>query len=697
MSFLSPFFLIAMTAIGLPLLIHLLNLKRPKRIQFSTLTFFEELQKTTIRKIRIKKYLLLLFRLLAIACLAVVLARPFLPPGITSIGDVNAPTIYGILVDNSISMTRIGQNGPLIEQTKEVLKTIELSSKENDRFILQTTNGEELYATVLGHGQFLRRVDELQVQSSGNYTAQRVNDLLEVLRDAPYENKRFFLISDGQRGQLSELAEQEYENDLISRTLINLDDTSVQNTAITGLETSTNMIGPGLPVSLSVTVENMGDVPIANQFLSLEFMGSLVGQYSLSMEAGSSRTFAFEVTPSGAGSSTGKVVIEGDEFTLDNEYFFTVQVPDQRRILWVKEESFQVELASYTRVVLDASGDNDAQISYTESDPEILSTVSISEYDAIILDGLREIPEYAFDNLQEYVQSGGGVLFFPSEQGELRNYNAFFQEFNAGSFEGISGEYSSFNTIASGNEIQEDHPIFSGLFEKEEGEDLRVTDPDIYYYFRFSPSSSPGGIDIISLRSGDPLFREKRFGYGRLIISSIGNAPGWSNFTVNPLYAPFYYRTLLYASSSSEGGFSEHVLGEAFEWVGDIDAEEGVITVQGEQVIPDARVSPAGVALSYPAKSWNPGWVNVSDQNKEYAVAVNLERSESEFDEIEMSRLEPEFLVVSAEGADSSSLESKIRESGFGKEIWTWFMISGLLFLVIESLISIFYKAETIS
>ncbi len=697
MSFLSPFFLIAVTAIGLPLLIHLLNLKRPKRIKFSTLAFFEELQKTTIRKIRIKKYLLLLFRLLAIACLALVLARPFLPPGITSVGDANAPTIYGILVDNSISMARIGQQGPLIEQAKEVLKTIEQSSKENDRFILQSTNGEELYATIIGHGQFLRRVDELEIQSSGNYTDTRVNDLLEVMRNAPYENKRFFLITDGQRSQLTSLGEQELESDLISKVVINLDDVAVQNTVIKSLETSTNMIGPGLPVSLTVTVENISDVPVANQFLSLEFTGSLVGQYSLSMDARSSSTFAFQVTPPAAGSSIGKVVIEGDEFTLDNEYYFTLQVPDQRKILWVKEEDYQVELASYTEVVLEASGDNDAQISYQESDPEILGTVSISEFDAIILDGLKEIPEYSFGNLQEYVESGGGLLFFPSEQGNLRNYNTFFQEFNAGRFEGISGEYSSFNAIASGNTIQEDHPIFSGLFDKDEDEDLRVTDPDIYYYYRFAPSSSPGGIDIISLRNGDPVYREKRFGYGRVIISSIGNAPGWSNFTVKPLYAPFYYRTLLYASSSNEGGFSEHILGNSFEWVGDIEASEGTLEVQGEEVIPDARVSPAGVALSYPAKNWNPGWINISDQEKEYSVAVNLERSESEFSKIEASQLSANFTVVSAEGADTGSLENRIRESGFGKEIWSWFMVAGLLFLVIESLISIFYKAETIS
>mgnify|MGYP003114132268 FL=1 len=119
MSFLNPIFLFALMAVGLPLLIHLLNLKRPQKVAFSTLAFFQELKNTTIRRIRIKRYLLLLLRLLAIACLAFVLARPFLPPALSSGGNSQAPALNAILLDNSISMSRIGKQGPLFEYAWE--------------------------------------------------------------------------------------------------------------------------------------------------------------------------------------------------------------------------------------------------------------------------------------------------------------------------------------------------------------------------------------------------------------------------------------------------------------------------------------------------------------------------------------------------------------------------------------------------
>ena len=689
--------MIAITAVGLPLIIHLLNLRRPQRVKFSTLAFFKELQKTTIRKIRIKRYLLLLLRLLAIACLALVLARPFLPPGLGNSSNSQAPSLNAILIDNSISMSRIGEKGPLLEQAKEIVKSIESSSKENDRFIIQVTNGEAQYLTIVGHSQLLRKMDELEVIPSGNYTEQRIGGLFELLKDAPYENKRLFVIGDGQVSQYSDVDYSEKTKDGISLTYINLGEVEVQNTIITELQSSTNMIGKGLPLNLTATVQNKGNVPIANQFVSLEFENRLVGQYSLSLDANASKTFSFEVVPSKVGSSKGKIIVEGDDFSIDNEFYFTIEVPETRKILWVRDEDTNSALDSYTAIVLEASGNNDSQLTYDKTGIETLGTTEIANYDAIILDGLKTIPEFAFANLLDFIQNGKGLVFFPSENGDVRNYNSFLRQFNVGSFEGVVGEYSSFKSIAKGENLQDDHPIFTGLFEREEAEDLRVANPDIYYYYKIQPSTSPGGFNILSLNNGDPLIREKRFGDGRLIISSIGNDPGWSNFALKPLYAPFYYRTLLYTASSDEGGFSNHELGMIFDWSGNVDVEKTVIEVGDETVIPEARLTSVGARIDYPAESWEPGWVTVTDGNSNYLVAINLERNESVFVQLTEDTAMNGFAFVDASTLGGESLENEIKASGFGKEIWNWFMLAGLLFLVVESLVSIFYKAETIT
>lgn len=697
MSFLSPLFLFAVAAVGLPLIIHLLNLKKPQKVAFSTLAFFKELQKTTIRKIRIKRYLLLFVRLLAIACLALVLARPFLPPGLGG-GDNKSAALNVVLLDNSVSMGRIGEKGPLIEQGKQIIAELEASAKDIDRFIFQTTNGEEQFASVIGHSQLLRRLEQAEISNGGNYLEQRLESLVSVLNDSPYENKRLFIISDGQLSQLSGISEIENVPRTITTTLFNLGEVSVQNTVIKSLETSSDMIGVGLPVVLSVNVQNQSEIPISNQFITLEFEGSIVGQYSISLSANAAQTFNFEVIPTTIGTATGKISLEGDEFVSDNTKYFSIQVPESREVLWVTSADQAIQDFSYTQLVLDASNQSDAQLNYQKIEIGEFESANIEAFEAIIFDGVRSIPEFVFERLQNFVQNGGGIVLFPSEQSDILSYNNFFELYNAGEFVGVVGDYASFNSIASGNQIQIDHPIFTELFDSEENEQIRVTNPEIFYFYRFQPSTSPGGFNVITLNTGDPLVREKRFGDGRIMISAIGNDPGWSNFGVKPLFAPFYYRSLLYIASSAEGGLIEHILGDEFKWSGNISSDNLVLINGDDEIVPEVRNSSLGLELTYSALNWEPGFVSIQNDEEKYQVAVNIDISESEFVNIDDRLLSQSALRVrtinTAEIPDQA-LTNEIIASGFGREIWQWFMWAGLFFLVLESLISTFYKTET--
>jgi hypothetical protein len=700
MSFLNPIFLLALIAVGLPLLIHLLNIRRPQKVAFSTLAFFRELKNTTIRRIRIKKYLLLLLRLAAIACFAMVLARPFLPPGLSGGSNAQAPTLNAILLDNSISMSRIGTQGPLFDYGKDIIRKIDESAKDEDRYMLQLTNGEGEYNSILSRANMQNILESVDIKPAGNFMGDRLQELIESVREAPYQNKNIFIVTDGQVSQLDQLQDQELDD--ISLTVIDVGDVEVQNTVVTDISTSTNMIGANIPFILNVELANRSDVNAVNQFVTAEFEGQNAGQYSVALEPNERKIFTFEVTPSETGSAKGKIEIEGDEFQPDNEFYFTVQVPETRNILWINESNSDPDLISYTGTVLRVAGENDAQLSYREVDPGFLETADLSEFNAVILDGLENIPEYSFQLLQDYVQNGGGVMFFPSENGDISNYNSLFSQFNAGRFGGMQGDYASFSAVATADELLEDHPAFTGLFEREQNEQLRFTSPDIYYYLKLLKPGSGTGFDLMTMNNGDVLVYEKRFGEGSLTLAAIGNDPGWSNFPVKPLFAPFYYRLLLYSASSDQGGFVNHQLGDSFTWRGNIDGENAVIEVGEDVIKPSVDVVPSGMRLSYPAQEWVPGWITITDRDRTYVVSANLSSEESDFTSVDQNMLgnlleEADPIWVSAGDLGEDELQNEIQASGFGREIWSWFMLAGLLFLVTESLVSMWYKAETIS
>ncbi|MFA5668195.1 MAG: BatA domain-containing protein [Balneolaceae bacterium] len=702
MSFLNPLFLMALFAVLLPLVIHLLNLKKPKRIQFSTLAFFKELQKSTIRKIKIKRYLLLLLRLLAVACLAIVLARPFLPPIFGFGGNSKQPAIIALLVDNSISMARVGAKGPLIEQVKTIVDDIVSASGGEDRFLLQVTNGAEFTTSVLSKSQVASRLEQLDVNASGNYATPRLLQLTQAVNESQFQNKKIFIISDGQIQTDEALGAAVKEiPETISTTFVKLENVAVQNTYIENVSSPTSMVGKGTPYQLQAQVTNGGNVLAANQFLSLQVEGTTLGQYPIELTPGETQSFSFTLIPEKTGSLNGELIIEGDDFTHDNNYFFSIEVPDKRQILLVREDASAMQSFSFTQLVLDAPEQADAQLQYKRIDAAELANTQLNEYDAIILEGINRIPEYAFDRIQEFVQSGKGVMLFPSQNADINNYNEFLSLFNAGKIGGIVGDYGSTKMVATGDEILQDHPIFTGLFEQGDDEQLLFATPDIYYYYKLEAPSVGSGLNLITLNSKDPLVREKQFGQGKIIISAIGNGPDWSNFPVKALYAPFYYRSILYAASSQSGGFVAHTLGNKFVWEGDLNASSTKITANAQEITVVPQNLGGRIKIEYPAQEWESGWVEVSDGEKSYSIAANLPSNESNFldqgslDTLLASTANANF--VDASTMDAQQLSESIKSSGFGKEVWLWFMLAGILLLIIESLVSIYFKAETIT
>ena len=76
MEFLNPAALFALAAVAIPLIVHLFHFRRPRKVDFSSLAFVKELRKSTVRRVRVKQWLLLALRLLAIASVGVGLRSP---------------------------------------------------------------------------------------------------------------------------------------------------------------------------------------------------------------------------------------------------------------------------------------------------------------------------------------------------------------------------------------------------------------------------------------------------------------------------------------------------------------------------------------------------------------------------------------------------------------------------------------------
>lgn len=701
MSFLNPLFLIALISVGVPLLIYLLNLRKPKRIRFSTLAFFESLKSTSLRRIKIKRWLLLAVRMLAVAALALALAHPFLPSGLGLMAD-GEPTVVGIIVDNSPSMEQIDRNGPYIEQAREIASEVINLQNSDNRIVLNVTNGESLMLPYLSKTAANREVGELETRKAGNYLDRTVNQVVQQLNSASEPNKLLYIISDGQETQMSRLMEAEQEDEIdVNLQFIQIGEAEPSNVGIREVEIEQSE-GEDF---IRATIENFGVQPSGSQFFNIYLDDELLSQQVYDIAEGETEEFLFEIPESEERFLRVELMIEGDELAYDNRYFAAIQLPEQRNVLHISNINAQRgEFRSYLLPLLEGAAENNKQLQFEFQSVDDLSPDQFDQADAIVLDGLTSLPDYLSQALIERVQSGAGLLFLPSADGNIQNYNRILALSDAGEYSTPIGSYGSFNRNDQVAPPQDGHPILEVMFDRREGEDLRVNLPDLYYYYGINTVEGRATAPILTTRTGNVILNEVEVGNGTLIYSAIGSDPGWSDFPVKPLFAPLFYRTVEYLASGEDAVLNNHILGNPFD-ITLSGATSGAVELQSgdDQIIPTTRQTFSGLNVLYQADEWRPGWKVTTFGDDDILYASNLDAMESQLTTLNEQELTEQLnnvfrtAGVRMAGGDEQERLTDLKTASLGKEIWHWFIIFAIILLLTESMISRHYKAESIS
>ena len=117
MQFKYPEILFALFLLLIPIFIHLFQLRRFQRVEFTNVAFLKKVTIQTRKSSQIKKWLILLVRLLALACVIIAFAQPFTASK-TAVSANKETVIY---IDNSYSMQAKGNKGNLLERALQDL------------------------------------------------------------------------------------------------------------------------------------------------------------------------------------------------------------------------------------------------------------------------------------------------------------------------------------------------------------------------------------------------------------------------------------------------------------------------------------------------------------------------------------------------------------------------------------------------
>jgi len=705
LSFLNPAALLALAAVAVPLFLHFFNLRQPRTVEFSSLDFVKELQESTVQRVRIKEWLLLILRMLAIACLVLAFAQPTLTSDLGGMG-ASVPTTHALVVDNSLSMTADGEGGTYFDQATRKAEGVLETVDEGDEVVLWPTarSGQRRPEPVSNVGVARQALGELAPQAGTGSLARAIVGAAEAASQSDAPRTVVYVASDLQASTLGDSVATKVP-DGVQVQLLPVETRAHSNVGITDVTVTSRIAEVDQPVQLEATLVNHGTETLNDYVASAYLAGDRVAQATATLEPGLETAVSFTVTPQSRGWLDGAVVTEDDDFPVDDRHHFTLHVPEERRVLLVQGEgqgTKYVDLALSSEMISD-------QIAFrtTTIAESALASEELGRYDAVLLAGPRSLSSGEIDALTRYVDRGGGVLLFPNAQARPEDYNALFGALNAGAFRGFSGSLSADRTVASFERVDLEHPLFEGVFSQERRrEDASVEQPDIHYVMNFRPSGRAGQT-LIELSNGFPFLHEVGHGSGRLLLTAVAPTRAWSDLPVRGLFVPLLYRSVYYLSASTSVAGAQLVAGTPSELRVTGVAPDASLRLQGPggiEVTPEQRTLFGATLLQIGETLTEPGIYDVqAGSTRVRRIAVNVDPAESDLqaasasEATETLRATTGAPVQAVAAAGDEEVAETLRTQRAGTEIWNVFLLLALVLLATEMLIASLWTPETVS
>lgn len=705
MSFLNPLVLLALATIAIPLLLHLFNLRRPQRVDFSSLAFVKELQKSAVQRVRIKQWLLLALRMLAIACLVLAFAQPTLTGDLAGIGQ-KVRTAHAIVVDNSLSMTMADAEGVYLSQAKDRAEgVVSVASDGDDVLVWPVAREGSVRPSIVQSLPAARdAVRQVEPGAGAQTVASAIAQAARELEESTAPRRIVYVASDLQRSTLGDSVASRATGP-VAATLLPVGTRRHANAGVTDVQVQSRIVEVGQAVQIEATIVNHGDEALPGSVASVYLEGDRVAQATATLDAGQSTTVSFTVSPGSRGWLTGTVEIEDDAFAADNARPFVLHVPRERRVLLVRGENQQTR---YVDLALSSEMIADRFAFRTERVPEgELPSTELGSYDAVLLVGPRTLSSGEVSALKRYVERGGGVMFFPSAQARPEQYDALFNAWGGGGFRGFSGELGARRSIATFERVDRQHPLFEGVFDTDRDQGAsEVESPDVFYAMN-APTAGSRGQTLIELSNGFPFLQELRLGQGVALVSAVSPDPRWSDLPVRGLFIPLLYRSVYYLSAGTSVSGETITAGTATELrITGVSPQEELrlIGPDGVERVPEQRSLFGATLLDVGADLQVPGIYDLkAGETLIRRIAVGLDARESDLKTVEAESAR-EILeeatgaaVTSLETATSASVEQALERQRSGTEIWNVFLLLALAFLVTEQVLSRLWQPETVS
>jgi len=707
LTFLNALFLFGLAAGIVPIVIHLLQRRRLKRVEFSDLRFLAPLNQQRMRSLNLRRLLLLLLRVLIILLTAFAMARPSVRGSFSKLLPAQARSTVLLLVDTSYSMRTESEAGTALDAAKNAAGHLLDALEPGDAVQVMTFDSapRSAFDTAVHDVELARRhLAELQPSHRTTVWPEALRAALTALSIAHEPNTELYVFSDF-AGTLGDSLPSDLPA-LQGDARVGLVPVAVEtfvNVSVDAVRVPAGAVLLEEPARIGVTVRNHAtDVP-ADCALQVELGGEPKAEASLRLGAAAQQTQEFTLVATRADQLAGTVRKRADRLPEDDVRHFVLPVLAQLRVLLVAGEgnaggSFFVAraLAPMRTGKSSVALVEVAAARFSSNDLEDVQVAVIAS-DAHLTDGQAQI-------LAEFVHDGGGAVLWSgqSDTADERNRGLL----------GLLGEVRLRGVVRQ----QQGYVNFadlrpSGLLAGFDAAELRVL--ETVRFTRYAELTPAGARTLLKFTGGQAALAVGDHGAGKYAVFAFDAGTDGSDLALSSMFLPLVHRTVVELAGETGRQRLDYEVGERIEvqvpiaapagqagieteerWAsaGIPDAVERKVTDQayvvttpnGRQVAVEARYIGRRAVLAYAATD-EPGHYRFNGGGREFVRAVNVNVRESDLRRMDLGEFESRLGLDGVEVVDDAAeIGRHVREARHGKELYKLIVVLVLLLLTLE-------------
>ena len=667
MSFLQPLLLYGLLALSIPVVIHLFNFRRAKRVYFSNSKFLQQVRESKSAKQKLKHLLIMASRLLFLFFLIIAFAQPFIPSK-----ELETPQgLVYIYLDNSLSMgNEVANNLSAFDQAIQRAGSIINLYPRETRYKLLTNDFSSPLRVFRTKDEILDLLTE--VKQTG--VLRSFADIWDRLNSQSTSSKGdWYFISDFQKSTFAEI--QTFSGDSTQNYFfVPLIFNNTANVFIDSVYLKNPFLVANDQNSIEIRMQNTGDQPVRDLVVSLAINDRQIANAGIDLPASGSGITTINLNFPLEGNNPAKLSFEEFPVAFDNEFYFNLNLSQRASVLEIKGNQ---EPTSVAKVYA-----NTKLFNFNSYHINNLDYTSVGQADLVVINSVNKLPPSLINRLVALTESGGHLLVIPGTDPDLPGIQRLAPFANL--------ELSQDTSWVPLEAPSFQHPFFKDIFEDQGVQSISM--PRVMNTIKWN---SQRGDNFLVAKNGVPyLSSDYR---GQIYLFATPLTPEFTSLPQHAVFVPVMYKIAALSKAFDRKMYfttDEQVIKLTLD---SLDGSELFTMSNGdEEIIPDQRTLGRELYLEVPSDVIRPGFYYLrSPGGLLEIISYNNNRRESlldQYSELELAGMLKSSYVSILNEESFDLYTERILQAHSGLPLWKYAVLLALIFLLIEVLLIRFLK-----